>query len=124
MLISATALMGFLLVYGWSPLRGNYTLLYVQVKTFVTGYNTVIFVYAMIQNCKNLATMAYSTGVLLFRSVQNSVIDVKHLLGTDSLTVLQSFQSLLPKCCDDHCPVCKARMLHHWAGIIEALVSM
>ena len=78
----------------------------------------------MVRNCINLATMAYSTGVILLRSVQFSVIDVSHLLGTDSITALQRSQSLPPKCFDDQLPACKARIPHQWAGTLEASVSM
>ena len=99
------------------------TLLCVQVKIFVTGLYSH-FCLIMTRNCKNLATKAYSTGVLIFRSVLISVIEVQYLLGTDSRIVLQNFQSPLPKFCDDQCPVSKARMLHQWAGILEASTSM
>ena len=86
--------------------------------------NLSFLFFDMAWNCKNLATMAYSTGVILFRSAQYSVIDVNHMVGTDSLIAPQSIQSLHPKCCDDQFPVCKARMPHQWAGTHEASVSL
>ena len=124
LLNSTTVLMVSLLLHGRSTLCGSYILLYVQVHALVTGYRTVIFVLSMVRNCKNLATLAYSTGVILLRSIHYSVIDVSHLLGRDSITALQSSHGLPPKCFDDQLPACKARMPQQWVGTLEALVSM
>ena len=78
LLNSATVLMVSLLLHGRSPLHGSYILLYVQVLALITGSRTVTFVFVMVRNCKNLATLAYSIGVILSSSVQFPVIDVSH----------------------------------------------
>ena len=120
----ATVLMVSVLLHGQSPLRGSYILIYVQVHALVTGSRTVTFVFVMVRNCKNLATLAYSIGVILSRSVQFPAIDVSHFLGTDSITALQSSHGLPPKFFDGQLLDCKVRMPQQWAGTLEASISM
>ena len=123
---SATVLLVSVLFYGRSPLRGSYTQVFVQYLALITGSRMVCFAFAMARNCKHLAILVYSTGVILSRSVLAtvSVTVVSHLIGTDSLIALQSFHGLSLNCNDDKLPAGRASMPRYWAGNLEATASM